>query len=114
MTITFSDLSKKYDWAQEFLDFNERLAFDENNPAHAAWLHHPTLARWFYRSSKEVLREYREVSKEFKSPSQEASLMEIAQAGELYSNLKARLQEFSEKLLAKFPEDRLLQEALAE
>ena len=70
--ITFTDLEKKYLQAVECMAYNEQAALDEeSNPSHATWIHHPTLVRWFYGSSKEWVKDYAELSGKFQNPTQE-------------------------------------------
>ena len=106
--IAFKDVEKKYGQALEYMALNEESALNEsNNPPHATWIHPPTLARWFYGSSQEFIRDYDGLSQKLISMTPEQS----KQISSQLNSLVVGLEIFRIKLRDKFSQNFLLMEA---
>ncbi len=63
--ITFQDVEDEFEKARDNMNNNCRLTFNLTRPLHATWIDNCTLARWFYQSSEEWLKEYQKTRKSF-------------------------------------------------
>ena len=102
MTVTFQDIERKYNKTVDHLDYIHAAASDENtNPKHATWLHHPTLARWLFGSSKEFVEEFESTSELYKNRNAE----EEREIGIWKLKLHQRIDFFRAILRFTFPDN---------
>jgi hypothetical protein len=106
--ITFEDVKEKFEKADRYMALNTGLALNNDFPAHATWINPPTLARWFYGSSKEWLSDYLSTANQLK----ELSLSQQSLMINWESCLKGRLELMNANLKQKYSDNSLLMEAL--
>ncbi len=98
--IIFESVNRKYAYVMENMEFCKNAALSDDFPAHATWIHPPTLARWLYGSIEEFADEYYQTARKLKEPNEALQNKFFKQQAETMF----KVLESKDNILVKYPE----------